>query len=189
MPPQIRCSPRTTRARNDLWLPAAQCRSRQRPALLPVMVKLHLLGLWARRHNVDHRHLTKVGIVRIIEPIGADEGFEIIDIRLPALGVLNQRVGEDNSRDAQTLPPQVGPLQAEVAISPRGVQVEGIRVGGLRSGARRAVSSFARARSSRISSLMRSTMGAMRRKNSFFLSATVSSFALRSRQVSGTSSR
>ena len=93
-----------------------------------------LLGLGARRHDVDHRHVTKVGIIGIVEPVLSDESLEIVDVRLPALRVVEQRFREDDSRDAQLSPPQVGALQAKVAISALRVQVEGVSVGGLRCG-------------------------------------------------------
>ena len=83
---------------------------------------------------MNHRHVTKVGIVGIAEPILSDESLEVIDVCLPALRVLVQRFGEDGSGDAQALPPQIGALQAKVALSTRSVQVEGVRVGGLRRG-------------------------------------------------------
>jgi hypothetical protein len=56
---------------------------------------------------VDHRHVTKV---RIVEPVLSDESLEIVDVCLPALRVVEQRFGEDGSRDAQAFPPQVGAL-------------------------------------------------------------------------------
>ena len=56
---------------------------------------LLLFGLRARGHDVDHRHVTKVGIVGIVEPVLSDESLKIVDVRLPALRVVEQRFGED----------------------------------------------------------------------------------------------
>ena len=63
--------------------------------------------------------MTKVGIIGIIEPVLSDESFEIVDVRLPALRVVEQRFGEDGSRDAEASPPQVGALQAKSGSSRR----------------------------------------------------------------------
>jgi hypothetical protein len=93
-----------------------------------------LLRLGGRRHDVDDGHVTKVGSVGIVEPIVSYESLKIVDVRLPALRVVAQCVGENESRDAQVLAPQVGALQAQVAISGRHVQVERVRVGSLRRG-------------------------------------------------------
>ena len=49
---------------------------------------LLLLGLEAHRHDVDHRHMTKVGIVGAVEPFLLDESLKIVDVRLPPLGVV-----------------------------------------------------------------------------------------------------
>ena len=42
-------------------------------------------SLGARRHDVDHLHVKKVGIVGKVEPVLSDESFKIVDVRLPAL--------------------------------------------------------------------------------------------------------
>jgi hypothetical protein len=81
-----------------------------------------LLGFGARRHDVDYRHVTKVGIISIVEAIRSDESLKILDVCLPALRVVAQRVREDGSGDPQVLPSQAGALQAKVAISRRRVQ-------------------------------------------------------------------
>jgi len=49
---------------------------------------LLLLGLGARWHDVDHRHVTKVGIVGTVEPVVFDESLKIVDVRWPTLGVV-----------------------------------------------------------------------------------------------------
>ena len=56
-----------------------------------------LLGLGARRHDVNHRHVTQRGIVGIVEPILPYESLKIVDIRLPALRIVDQRLGENSS--------------------------------------------------------------------------------------------
>jgi hypothetical protein len=38
---------------------------------------------------VDHRHVTKVGIVGIVEPVLSDESLKIVDVRLPAIRELS----------------------------------------------------------------------------------------------------
>ena len=53
--------------------------------------------LGARWHDVDHCHVTKVRIVGIVEPVLSDESLKIVDVRLPALRVVEQRFGEDGS--------------------------------------------------------------------------------------------
>lgn len=37
---------------------------------------------------MDHRHPTKVGIVDTVEPVLSDESLKIVDVALPALGVV-----------------------------------------------------------------------------------------------------
>jgi len=61
--------------------------------------------------------MTKVGIVGIVEVVLPDESLEIVDVRLPALRIVEQRFGEYGSGDTLVLPPQVSALQAKVAIS------------------------------------------------------------------------
>jgi hypothetical protein len=66
---------------------------------------------------MDHRHVTKVGIVGIVQAVLLDEGLKIVDVPLPALRVVEQRFGEDGSGDALLSQPQCSAHQAKVAIS------------------------------------------------------------------------
>jgi len=54
---------------------------------------------------MDHAHVTKVRIVDRGELVLSDKTIKIIDVRLPTLGVAQQRRGEDSSRDVQILSP------------------------------------------------------------------------------------
>ena len=61
-----------------------RCWTTRRLSSLPPLA-LVLARLGARRHDVDHRHVTKVSIVGIVEPVLSDKSLKVVDVGLPAL--------------------------------------------------------------------------------------------------------